>query len=158
MRHAKSSWDNSNVSDHDRPLLPIGIKKTQRMIGFLQQRHFMPDLIMSSSASRAKETALLIAKGLDIPSDEIVVTKDLYHAWSEGILDILYGVSNSVNHLMIFGHNPTFTDLANYYVKPELDNLPTSALVSIQFDTDKWEEISMCKSKVDFVIFPKMLK
>jgi phosphohistidine phosphatase len=59
---------------------------------------------------------------------------------------------------MIFGHNPTFTDFVNIYQRPQIENLPTSAVAAISFKTDKWENIPMAKARVDFLISPKMLK
>ena len=59
---------------------------------------------------------------------------------------------------MIIGHNPGFTYFANQYLRPTIDNLPTSGIVCIEFGTDKWEDIDQCKFHLNFVIFPKMLK
>ncbi len=158
VRHAKSSWDNFELSDHDRPLLPVGIKKTNRVIQFLRDKNVIPELFISSSAVRAFETATLIAHSVDYEPDAIVKTKNLYHAGEGEIYNELFSIDNSVNSVMIFGHNPTLTYFVNNFVVPEIDNLPTSGIVSIVFKTNSWESIANAKFKVKFVIFPRMLK
>ncbi len=158
MRHAKSSWDDFNLSDHDRPLMKVGIRKTERIILYLQEHQIKPDLIISSSAKRARETAKLVAGGLNYPKDSIQIDKELYHANTESIFSLLFGVSDEVDEVMIFGHNPTFTYFVNQYMKPEVANMPTSGLVGISFATDHWNEIATAKPSICQVVFPRMLK
>jgi phosphohistidine phosphatase len=114
--------------------------------------------MLSSTAVRAKKTAELVANELLYPEDKIMTSKALYHADSEEIFDALYVISNDINSVMIFGHNPGFTYFVNQFIRPTIENLPTSGVVSIEFITDKWEEISNAKFHVNFVMFPKMLK
>lgn len=158
VRHAKSSWENPRLSDHDRPLMKKGVVKTKRITKFLKQHIKCPDLFLSSTALRAKKTAELIAKEFNYPIDKIALNEALYHADSEDVFDELYGISNKINSLMIFGHNPGLTYFVNQFLRPAIDNLPTSGVVNIEFITDKWEEINQAKFHVNFVVFPKMLK
>ncbi len=158
VRHAKSSWDNFELSDHDRPLLPVGIKKTKRIITFLKSRNVKPELFISSSAVRACETAKLIAEGVGYEVDKIIKSKHLYHAGISDIYDELYSIDNDVKSVMIFGHNPTLTYFVNNFVKPEIDNFPTSGLLGVEFKTNSWELLANAKFKVSFVVFPRMLK
>jgi phosphohistidine phosphatase len=158
VRHAKSSWEDMSLSDHDRPLLPIGVKKTKRIISFLKSRQIKPELLLSSSAVRAFETARLIAEGIEYPAENIKAEPNLYHASSRSIFKELYGLDNQINTVMIFGHNPTFTYFVNNFLDIPIDNLPTSGLVGIRFETDKWENIDDAKFTVEFIVTPKMLK
>lgn len=158
VRHAKSSWGNFNLSDHDRPLLPIGIKKTKKVIKFLRSKKVLPELFISSSAIRAFETATLIAKGIGYGTDVIIKTKNLYHAGVDEIYDELFSIDNYINSVMIFGHNPTLTYFVNNFASPEIDNLPTSGVFSIAFKANSWESIANAKFKINFVVFPRMLK
>lgn len=158
VRHAKSSWEEYGLSDHDRPLLPIGEKKTRRIVKFLKENDITPELLKSSSAVRAFETANIIADGLGYPLDKIVKESNLYHASSDSIFDELFVLPDTINSVMIFGHNPTFTYFVNKFLSSPIDNLPTSGVVSITFETDKWEKIGMVDFKVNFVVTPKMLK
>lgn len=157
VRHAKSSWGNFELSDHDRPLMPIGIKKTHKVVEFLKSKKALPDLIISSTAVRACETAGLIAKGIGYEVDKIRKSKALYHAGIEEIYEELFFIDNSINSVMIVGHNPTLTDFVNGFVRNEIDNLPTTGVVNIIFKTDSWEKVPNAKFKVNFVVFPRML-
>lgn len=158
VRHAKSSWDDPTLSDHDRPLNNNGIRKTKIIVEYLKRNKIKPELLKSSSAERAHSTAKIIAEAIDYPLEDIELQENLYHASSETIYDELFSISNSVNSVMIFGHNPTFTYFVNKFLDPKIDNLPTSGVVSISFDTNSWEKIAMVDYKVNFVVTPKLLK
>lgn len=157
VRHAKSSWEEPGLADHDRPLAETGIKKTKPVIDFLKKKNVLPDLMLSSSALRAKETAFLLAEGLGYPQSAIDIVKKLYHASPDSILDELYSLSENIESVMIFGHNPTLTYFVNQFIDPPIINLPTSGVVAIEFATDKWTEISSSKNRNLFTVFPKMI-
>lgn len=158
VRHAKSSWEEPGLPDHDRPLIAAGIKKTKLIIDFLQKKHVMPDLMISSSATRAKETAFIIAEGLGYPQEQIIIDQKIYHASTDSIFSELYALPDNVSSVMIFGHNPTLTYFVNQFLSPTIINLPTSGVVAIEFATDKWTEIDAAKYRNRFTVFPKMLK
>jgi len=157
VRHGKSSWENPVEADHERILLPKGVKRTLLIASFLKEKKIKPDLIVSSSANRAYETAAIIAGHLDYPLGDIIRESSFYEAEDSTILDYLFGVENDLNSIMIVGHNPSFTYLANLFLENPMDYLPTSGLVSINFDTSKWEDILLAKRETNFVIYPKML-
>lgn len=158
IRHAKASWDMPGVSDADRPLIQKGVKRTHLIVEFLKNKATTIDLIISSPAVRAIETAKIIAAGLNYPVSGIKTDRKIYDGYYDRILDVVYATSNSVNSLMIFGHNPTITQLANLFLHPGIDNMPTTGVVCLSFDTDKWEQIPSVEAKQDFIVFPKMLK
>jgi phosphohistidine phosphatase len=158
MRHAKSTWEEPGVSDFDRPLLPKGNKKTKLVVDFLLKRETSIDLMISSPAVRAFETAKIMAAGLNYPPGEIRTDRKIYDGYYDRILDIIYGTSNQIGSLMIFGHNPTITNLANLFLHPGIEGMPTSCVVCLSFNTDKWEDIPSQEAIQEFIIFPKMLK
>jgi phosphohistidine phosphatase len=158
VRHAKSSWEEPGVSDADRPLVPKGIRKTRLIVDFLLKRGTTADLVISSPAVRAIETAKIVAAGLNYPLSKIRTDRKIYDGYYDRILDIIYGTPNNLNSLMIFGHNPTITQLANLFLHPGIENMPTSCVVCLSFATDKWEEIPSNEPLREFVITPKMLK
>lgn len=158
VRHAKSSWDEPGLADHDRPLIATGIKKTNLVIDYLNSKKVMPGLMITSTARRAKDTAFLVADGLGYPQSQIIVDKKIYHASPDSILDELFSIPDSINSVMVFGHNPTLTYFVNQFLDPPIVNLPTSGVVAIEFDTDKWVEISAVKYRNRFTVFPKMLR
>jgi phosphohistidine phosphatase len=158
MRHAKSSYEEPGVSDADRPLIQKGINKTKLIVDFLLKRETRIDLMVSSPAVRAYETARILAEGLFYPINKIKTDRKIYDGYYDRILDIIYGTSNDVNSLMIFGHNPTMTHLANLFLHPGMENMPTSCVVCLSFNTEKWEDIPSAEAVQEFIIFPKMLK
>jgi phosphohistidine phosphatase len=158
MRHAKSSWEEPGVSDSDRPLVPKGVKKTGLIVDFLKQRGSKIDLMISSPAVRAHETAKLVAAGLGYPVSKIRTDRKIYDGYYDRILDIIYGTSDDVNSVMILGHNPTITQLANLFLHPGIEIMPTSCVVCLSFQTDRWEDIPSTEAIREFVLIPKMLK
>lgn len=158
VRHAKSSWEEIGLPDHDRPLNAAGVKKTKLVIDYLRNKNILPDLIISSTAKRAKDTAFQIAEGIGYPHSDIVLDKNIYHASAETIFDELYALPDKVESVMIFGHNPTLTYFVNQFLDPPIVNLPTTGMVALEFACNKWNEISSAKYRNRFTIFPKMLK
>ncbi|MCF8368274.1 MAG: histidine phosphatase family protein [Bacteroidales bacterium] len=157
-RHAKSSWDYHGIDDHQRPLLEKGKKRTRYVVNYLQEKNVQIDLIMSSHAVRALNTAKIIAHGIGYPEDKIVISKNIYHGYADSLNNYFYDLSDGVNSLMLVGHNPTFTYFANQFLDKKIDNLPTSGIVCIEFKTDKWEDVFSSDRKTKFIISPKILK
>jgi len=158
VRHAKSSWDNPMLTDHDRPLLEIGKKRTRLVVNKLQDLHLKPDLIISSSAIRALETAQYLAKGLDYPKEAIKTSSAYYMASTRDLLNEFFDMPDRFNTVMMVGHNPTLTNLANNFLTRPLDNLPTSGIVKLCFKTDSWDQILQSELTCELVITPKSLK
>lgn len=158
VRHAKSSWDYPDLSDQERPLIEKGIKRTKLVIDFLNSNNVCIDLIISSHAVRAYETAKLIAFGLHYPENEIQKSTGVYQSNVDSLINHLFGLSNKVKSLMMVGHNPTFTSFANYFMDKKIDWLATSGIVCIEFNTEKWEDIMLVKKNTKFVITPKLVK
>lgn len=158
VRHAKSSWDNPGLSDHDRPLLEKGKKRTALVGYFLAEKNISVDLIISSSAVRAYETAKIIAKYIAYPAEDIKIDSGIYHTDADSIVDGIYALPNDIQSVMFFGHNPTFTYFANQWMDESIDWLPTSGVVAISFNTNKWEDLAKAKFKTDFYITPRKVK
>ncbi|MBI9032937.1 MAG: histidine phosphatase family protein [Bacteroidales bacterium] len=158
VRHAKSSWDSPDLDDFNRPLMEKGKKRTKRVIDFLLKQNVKPDLIIASAATRAVDTAKIIAWALKYKEEDIREESFIYHATSESLHDIFYDVPKEIESMMIVGHNPTFTSFANYFLDDKIDWLPTSAVVCIQFDVEKWEDADRMNAKLRFYIYPKQLK
>lgn len=146
------------LSDADRPLIRKGLKRTELVIGFLKQKNTRIDQIISSPAVRAYETAVIMARGLDYPVSKIKTDRKIYDGYYDRILDLIYDTDNDVQSLMIFGHNPTITHLANLFLNPGIENMATSCVVCLTFDTDKWEHIPSVEANNEFIVCPKTLK
>jgi phosphohistidine phosphatase len=158
FRHAKSSWDDSRLADEERPLTPKGIEKTSLVSAWLRGREITPGLIISSHAVRAYDTAVIVAKALGYPKKDILVEPKIYSGLYDGILDVICSTPNEISSLMLFGHNPTISQLANHFLHPGIGEMDTSAAVGISFSTGKWEEVPMSKASKLFFVFPRMLK
>jgi phosphohistidine phosphatase len=154
-RHAKSSWDHQGRSDIDRPLAERGLDDAYTMAGRMKKLTERPQMIISSPANRALHTAVIYATGLGFPFSGFHIDPNLYMAGEDTILDIIYGIDNSIGSLMLFGHNPDFTYLANYFLPRPIDNIPTCGMVKLVFETDKWEDISKNNLSDNSFDFPK---
>ncbi len=159
-RHAKSSWDDLRVSDHDRDLLPVGKKRTKKIARWLNEHNIFPDRIISSTAARAYKTACQLAQGMGFPEEKIEKEAAFYNADTEETMEVIYALPDTVEKVMVVGHNPGFTDLVNLFLdwEHQVDNLPTSAVAAIRFETNKWEELDLAEQRVEFLITPKMVK
>ncbi len=158
VRHAKSSWDFLHLRDDERPLLQKGIKRTELIARYLKENDHIPEKLISSHAVRAHETAKVIAEAISYPAERIEIDERIYYEGMSAFFNILYEGENSLNSVMFFGHNPAITQMANHYLIPKVDYMPTSAVVAIDIQTDTWETIDLASAKIRFYIYPKMLK
>ena len=158
MRHAKSSWDNPDLDDFQRPLIPKGIKRTTLVSEALKNNGYIPQQIVSSPADRALSTAKLVAKDLELPKGVIISELKLYFQGEEDYFNAVFASPNELNTLMIVGHNPMITSFCNYFLTEKIENLPTSGVIGLEFETDKWEDIanSACINFARY--FPKNMK
>lgn len=155
VRHAKSSWDDSSLHDFDRPLNERGKNDAPRMGKRLRKRNIIPDLIISSSAKRARSTARRIAEALGYPNKEIQLTDTLYYAEPEVILSVIHRLPDRYNPVMLIGHNPGLTDFVNHFLGVRIDNVPTCGVAAAQFDVRSWKEVGEVQGRFLFFDYPK---
>lgn len=155
IRHAKSSWDNPALADFDRPLNTRGEKNASMMAKRLIQKGISPDLIYSSSANRAKTTALLITKELQCVN-KLVFKDELYDTEPLHIIAIINQTPHDVNTLFVVGHNPELGELASYLVGLE-ENIPTSGIVEIAINANDWSNFSKQECSLVSFDYPKKL-
>ena len=139
FRHAKSSWDFPDLTDHDRPLNKRGKRDAPIMGERLKESGIRPSLIVSSPAVRAWKTARTVAKQIGYPVEFLQREPGLDHAGVNKLLDIIAVQDDGFNNIVIVGHNPGLTDLANELVPGLTSNLPTAGFVAIRIDTDDWD-------------------
>ena len=154
VRHAKSSWENFNIPDHDRPLNKRGKKDALFMGHKMALLGWKPEIIISSTAKRAVKTTKKINKSLKI--NNINFTKDLYLASPSKIIFILNSLKDEYQSAMIVAHNPAMTEIINYFSDEYIYNVPTCGIFKVDFDIDKWEELSTYNGKLIKFIYPKM--
>ena len=154
VRHAKSSRDNPSLPDRDRPLDDRGKQDAPKMGKRLAQRDAKPDLLVSSPALRALTTAQLIAEEVGYKRKDIVVDDRLYASSADDLLAVIRALDKKLNRVMLFGHNPEFTDLA-HRLSSEIIDMPTSAVVEFDFDTKAWSEVGEVKPAKVVFDYPK---
>lgn len=143
------------LKDFDRPLNSRGKKDAPAMGSFMKKMGIMPELMISSPANRAKTTAYEIAEKLGIKKADILLNENLYHASSSEILNVVGGVNDSIEALAIVGHNPGLTYFANMKTGAYIDNVPTTGVVGINFDVEKWEDLEDTQGSLAFFEYPK---
>ena len=141
LRHAKSSWDNPALDDHERPLNARGERDAPRMGQLAREKGLRAELVISSDAVRARLTAEAMAQATGY-NGQILLDPRLYHASAADILAVLRSaVDNNVATVMIVGHNPGLEDLvARLTGDPE--GLPTAALAQIALPIDRWSDVT----------------
>ena len=155
VRHAKSSWDDPYLDDHDRPLNDRGLRNAPEMGKRLQKWSIRPDVWISSTALRAITTAEIIAEKIGFPQDQIQRSRDLYHASATELQQFIVELDNAIGSAVLFGHNPGMTSLvANLYGLP-IDNLPTCGVVYLQFNESTWLATSSAPPARAYFDFPK---
>ncbi len=155
IRHAKSSWDNPGLRDFNRPLNERGLHDAPKMAQALAKKGLRPDLLVSSPAKRALSTALFFAKALGVEEESVVQEQDIYEAAPAEILRIISRLPDDARTVMLFGHNPTLTDVANRFSNDFIDNIPTCGIVQIESNADSWKAFYEGNTFVKACFFPK---
>lgn len=154
LRHGKSSWDSPDNEDFDRPLKLKGRKRTELIAAYLRDNKLSVDLIISSPAVRAYETAKIIA---DVVKCQLITHEDLYPGYSSQVFEVIFSRSDKHKSIMIVGHNPGLTSLVRDLIDNTIDWLPTSGLAMVSFDTNTWLQIPVAAKTSSNIITPKML-
>ncbi|MCZ7668319.1 MAG: histidine phosphatase family protein [Chloroflexi bacterium] len=136
LRHAKSSWENTKLGDHERPLNKRGKQDAPRMGKLLAELDLTPDLIITSSAERALTTAEFVALHSGYEG-EILVTRRLYHAGPEDYLAVLRQKGEPHTCVMVVGHNPGLEMLVEDLTGCS-ERMPTAALAQVSLPLDSW--------------------
>ncbi|MEE4197023.1 MAG: histidine phosphatase family protein [Bacteroidales bacterium] len=155
IRHGKSSWDYEQIRDIDRTLKQRGIIDGYLMAERLLSKQLIPQKIMVSPANRALHSATIIARVLGIPYPALEIVEELYFSDENTILQRIGQTSKSIDSLMVIGHNPVLTDLGNHFLNHSIDNIPTTGIVWLKFETADWLSINP-KNLVDYFFdYPK---
>ncbi|KAA5821490.1 histidine phosphatase family protein [Algibacter amylolyticus] len=155
IRHAKSSWE-FNLNDHERPLKSRGVTDANLVSKKLCYALKTIDLVLCSDAQRTKLTAEIFISALGIEENLVKFNPNLYDFSGENLVRIVKDVHDSVNNLMVFGHNHAITAFVNTFGTKHIDNVPTSGVVIIEFDIEKWSALKPGKTLK--TIFPRDLK
>ncbi|GAB3109937.1 phosphoglycerate mutase [Aestuariicella hydrocarbonica] len=161
IRHAKSSWQEPNLADIDRPLSQRGVRACEVMAPEIVKAGCELETVYCSPASRATSTAQHLSQA--VAADTVLrVDRTLYTfdgqrllAWCRGLDDRL---ENSVTEVTIIGHNPALTDFCNFISDSELDNIPTCGYVQLWLDCARWQDLSSGSATLKAFLYPKQFK
>jgi len=155
VRHAKSSWDNANMADFDRPLNKRGKKAAPFMAGLMHEKQVHPDLILSSPANRALTTAEIFCEALEYPTDAIEQRIEIYEGGLNHMLHIVQQIPDNHSVAMLFGHNPTLTTFANFISGQLLENIVTCGVVRLDMNNESWQETMIDSGELVWYEYPK---
>ena len=144
VRHAKSSWGNPGLTDFDRPLNKRGKRDAPQMGDYLRSfRQVHPDYVLCSTAKRVRSTAKRLLKALAYPKEQVVWDERIYSGHSDDVLAMIRRIDNQYKEVMVIGHNPDMTELANVLTGVHIANMPTCGVAGIDFDIDSWANIRL---------------
>jgi len=155
VRHAKSSWKYPKLDDFERPLNKRGRKNAPFMGRILHQLKVDSDLIISSPATRAAMTARILAYAIGYPLEGIRYVESIYESSEMDLIHILRDIEDRVNKVMLIGHNPALTQLANTIGNYPISNIPTSGVCCVALEITSWSGIDENRGKLKYFEFPK---
>ena len=155
VRHAKSSWSDLSLDDFERPLNKRGKRDAPFMSKMLRGLGVPVDAIVTSPARRALTTAEHFRDEFGLPDEHFIRDKNLYHAYSGEILRIINGISDAYQTVLVFGHNPGFTELANAFAHDYLPNVPTCGIVKLESTAEEWKDFSQKNTRRRGFYYPK---
>ena len=155
IRHSKSSWDHDLI-DLNRPLSERGIADAHLLSSEFVAYNFQPDAIFSSPANRALSTCQIFMDTLGLDKNLLTVDKQLYDFGGNQVLRFINSMDAHLQKVMIFGHNHAFTTLTNSLGDADIDNLPSTGLVMIEFNVEHWQEAK--RGEIKMILRPKDFK
>lgn len=169
IRHAKSSWDQPGLADHDRPLNDRGHKAAKGVAKFLHATYFgaaetpallpKPDRLISSTAARALATAQHMREEFHLPTEQLLLESLLYLASSQDILNVVHGLDESWNHTFIFGHNPGMHEFAERILaRAHVPKMPTCTTIIMALPVAYWALADWSEAQLIGYIMPKTLE
>lgn len=155
LRHGKSSWTDRELADHDRPLKGRGERNATRIGREIRRRRVAPDLVISSTARRARATAGLAAEacGYDNPIEE---TRELYLTGAGHQLEVVAARAGQADRVLIVGHNPTVEDLVERLTGEEV-RMTTANLACVDLEIDSWAQLPTAAGELRFLLRPREL-
>ena len=155
VRHAKSDWNDFEFNDFERPLNQKGLRNAPLMAQRLKLLNITVEKILASPAIRAINTAQIFAEFLDYPVQKINRVPELYQADQKTFLKVITSLPKEINNVMIFGHNPTISEMIEYLADHKISKLPTTGVAMIAFDMEDWKMISKDSGELKMLDYPK---
>lgn len=156
LRHAKSSWKNADLQDFDRPLNGRGRETAPLVGGFIRKKKLRVDLIISSPAVRARQTAALVKDSAGLAAD-LLFDERIYEADVGALVEVVTQAAESADALLLVGHNPGLEELL-MFLTGEGHGMPTAALAALALDVEKWAKVREQTGRLEWLMRPKELE
>ena len=156
LRHAKSSWDDPALGDFDRPLSKRGISNAILLSKYLDKQKVSFDLVLSSPSERTQSTSDLVLSYCN-PAPTILLKEDIYHASVSSLSQLIKGQDDSINDLLVIGHNPGLHILIESLAHESIIKLPTCTFVKLT-NFNHWKDLDTGILDLELLITPKELK
>ena len=157
IRHTKSNWGDFSEPDFDRPIKKDRIDDAKNMAARLKDLGVEPDLIICSPAKRTRQTAEYFCDKLKYDYDKIQFDKRIYESTAEDVLGVVRETDPGIKTLVVIGHNPSLTHLANMFVENSIDEVPTTGVVWLEFAIKSWEIYKLTPCKLKAFLTPKTI-
>jgi phosphohistidine phosphatase len=157
IRHTKSSWGDLSLPDFDRPIKKDRIEDAKEMAEKLKKLKLHPDLIICSPALRTKQTAEYFCDNLNYDYDKMQMEKRIYESSAEEYMQVIRETDKEVKTLVLIGHNPSITIFANQFLTDKIEDVPTTGVVWLEFESTDWEIYRTTPCKLKFFLTPKTL-
>lgn len=155
VRHAKSAWDDPGLADFDRPLNARGQRDAPVMAQRLAALPRPPERLVSSPAVRALSTARVFAAALGVAESEVALEPAIYDASVGALMQVVRRLNPDLRHVLLFGHNPGFSQLARRLATCPFEEIPTCAIVSLELSIDAWTEADSGCGRLAYYLYPK---
>ena len=152
-RHGKSDWDADYTNDHERPLASKGIKSAKTMGRLIACSEQFPELVITSSALRAKQTLEISIKAGNWAC-EVIENDKLYYGGIEAILDMVQNLPKNYSRIMLVGHEPKWSELASKLIGGGDIKFPTAAIARLNFDCNTWQDINFGTASLKWLLQP----
>jgi phosphohistidine phosphatase len=156
LRHAKSSWENAELSDFERPLNKRGLEAAQLIGQEMFRLNLNIEIVLSSPAKRAKQTAILVKESCEIKR-EIRFEDGIYEASVMKLLHIVSEIDDKISSVLLVGHNPGLEELIRVLTE-KAQVMPTATLAKLDLEIESWAKITAKCGVLDFAITPRELK
>ncbi|MFH7319012.1 SixA phosphatase family protein [Desulfurivibrio sp. D14AmB] len=154
LRHAKSGWQNAQAGDFERELDQRGLADAPVMAQRLRAHAFFPELIVASPARRTRQTAAIFAESLGYPADRIAYDEKIYYEALDLLLGLTQSFDDQLARVMLVGHNPYLSLLAEWFSGEKFGTIPPCGLVAFSFPVASWREIGRGSGTLLFSDYP----
>lgn len=156
IRHAKSSWSTQVQKDIDRPLNQRGKRDAPFMADMLVKKGVQIDGIIKSPAQRITETVIPFIKAFSIEEENVLTENQIYEGSIYDILDVVHSAVEDWESIMIFGHNPAMSYVADYFGGKDVVSMPTCGILKVKSKAKDWAAVNASNSKITSFYYPKL--